>query len=141
MSVHSHFGKTQSRRDDLESIGYILIYFAKGRLPWQGIKTGANIKEKYKKIRDSKMKTPVQVLCEGLPSQFNSYMNYVKKLNYIDPPDYEFLKDLFHACYEKSGFSYEDTDFDWTNLEMPADVQRFNKARLSKLSIKFTTTD
>jgi hypothetical protein len=72
MSIHSHFGKTQSRRDDLESIGYVLIYFAKGRLPWQGIKTGNNIKEKYRKIRDSKMKTPVHVLCEGLPAQFQA---------------------------------------------------------------------
>ena len=86
MSIHSHFGKSQSRRDDLESIGYVLIYFAKGRLPWQGIKTGNNVKEKYKKIRDSKMKTPVQVLCEGLPSQFASYMNYIKKLNFTDSP-------------------------------------------------------
>ena len=86
MSIHSHFGKSQSRRDDLESIGYVLIYFAKGRLPWQGIKTGNNVKEKYKKIRDSKMKTTVQVLCEGLPSQFASYMNYVKKLNFTDSP-------------------------------------------------------
>ena len=85
MSIHSHFGKTQSRRDDLESIGYVLIYFAKGRLPWQGIKTGNNIKEKYRKIRDSKMKTPINVLCEGLPSQFVTFMNYVKKLNYQAP--------------------------------------------------------
>jgi hypothetical protein len=84
MSVHSHFGKTQSRRDDLESIGYVLIYFAKGRLPWQGIKTGNNVKEKYKKIRDSKMKTPVHVLCEGLPQQFRCHFHqhiYTKLLH------------------------------------------------------------
>ena len=64
MSIHSHLGKAQSRRDDLESIGYVLIYFAKGRLPWQGFKTN-NLKEKYKRIRDAKMRYPVHVLCEG----------------------------------------------------------------------------
>jgi len=67
MSIHSHYGKSQSRRDDLESIAYVLIYFAKGRLPWQGLMTGQSIKEKYRKIRESKTKTQVADLCQGLP--------------------------------------------------------------------------
>ncbi|XP_059086697.1 casein kinase I-like [Tigriopus californicus] len=126
MSVHSHLGKAQSRRDDLESIGYVLIYFAKGKLPWQGIKTN-NLKEKYKKIRDAKMKFPLHVLCDGLPKQFQSFMSYVKKLGFSETPDYEFLKDLFHELYEECGFSYDDSSFDWTHLDLPNDVQRFNQ--------------
>ena len=127
MSVHSHLGKSQSRRDDLESVGYTLVYFAKGRLPWQGFKTG-NIKDKYRKIRDSKMKIPPHVLCEGLPPQFTTYMSYVKKLTYSDTPDYEYLKDLFHTTYECLGYSYEEPEFDWSSVEMPADVRKFNSA-------------
>lgn len=123
MSIHSHLGKLQSRRDDLESIGYILIYFCKGQLPWQGFKT-TNLKEKYKKIRDAKMKIPIAALCEGLPPQFASYMRHVKKLSFSEEPDYEFLKDLFHEAYESQGFSYDDSSFDWSNMPMPSDVYR-----------------
>ena len=130
MSVHSHLGKAQSRRDDLESVGYVLIYFLKGRLPWQGFKTGGNVKEKYRKIRDSKMKVPVSVLCQGLPKEFETYMNYVKAMKFSDAPDYEYLKDLFHKLYENQGFSYETTVFDWSkDGELPTDVNRFNRAR------------
>ncbi len=79
MSVHSHLGKLQSRRDDLESIGYVLVYFARGSLPWQGLRTN-NTREKYRKIRDSKMKCPARELCRGLPPQFAAYVSYVRKL-------------------------------------------------------------
>ena len=129
-------GKAQSRRDDLESIGYVLIYFLKGRLPWQGFKTGGNVKEKYRKIRDSKMKVPVSTLCHGLPKEFETYMTYVKAMKFSDAPDYEFLKDLFHKLYENQGFSYESTVFDWSkDGELPSDVSRYNRAqRGSKVS-------
>ena len=131
MSVHSHLGKAQSRRDDLESIGYVLIYFLKGRLPWQGFKTGGNVKEKYRKIRDSKMKIPVTTLCQGLPKEFETYMSYVKAMKFSDAPDYEYLKDLIHKLYENQGFSYESTVFDWSKdgRELPTDVNRYNRAR------------
>ena len=133
MSINSHLGKSQSRRDDLESIGYTLIYFAKGRLPWQGFKT-CNIKDKYRKIRDAKMKSPPNVLCEGLPVQFTAFMSYVKKLNYSDTPDYEYIKDLFHQTYESLGYSYEDAEFDWAKTEMPSNVAKFNKVVSGKTS-------
>lgn len=57
----------QSRRDDLESLGYVLIYLAKGALPWQGL-PAKNRKQKYQKITEKKVDTPVEMLCEGLPS-------------------------------------------------------------------------
>ena len=125
MSINGHMGKTQSRRDDLESIGYVLIYFLKGKLPWQGIKTGGNIKEKYRKIRDAKIKCSTKTLCNGIPKEMEIYVNYVKNLAFSDQPNYEYLKDLFHGIYESRGYRYDATEFDWTKFgEIPTDVNR-----------------
>jgi hypothetical protein len=57
----------QSRRDDLESLGYVLMYFNLGSLPWQGLKA-ATKKQKYERISEKKMSTPIEVLCKGFPS-------------------------------------------------------------------------
>eukprot|EP00826_Nyctotherus_ovalis_P045719 TRINITY_DN5088_c0_g4_i1.p1 TRINITY_DN5088_c0_g4~~TRINITY_DN5088_c0_g4_i1.p1 ORF type:complete len:172 (+),score=46.81 TRINITY_DN5088_c0_g4_i1:345-860(+) len=65
-SINSHLGIEQSRRDDLESLGYVLVYFRKRKLPWQGVVAG-NKAEKYQKIMEKKMSTPVEQLCESLP--------------------------------------------------------------------------
>lgn len=62
----------QSRRDDLEAIGYVIVYLLKGYLPWQGIKAN-NKQEKYHKIMEKKMTTPVEILCKGLPSTTKLY--------------------------------------------------------------------
>jgi serine/threonine protein kinase len=68
-SINAHLGIEQSRRDDLESLGYVLVYLKKGKLPWQGLDT--NIKaEKYQKIMEKKMSLSVEQLCETLPSTF-----------------------------------------------------------------------
>jgi hypothetical protein len=64
-SVYTHLGIEQSRRDDLESIGYLLVYLLRGSLPWQGLKAKTK-KEKYKKIMDKKIANTPEVLCEGI---------------------------------------------------------------------------
>ena len=69
-SINAHLGIEQSRRDDLEALGYVFVYFLKGHLPWQGTK-GNNRQEKYQKILDQKISTPPELLCDGLPGKYH----------------------------------------------------------------------
>ena len=90
-SINAHLGLEQSRRDDLMSIGYILIYLLKGVLPWQGIKG----KDKINQLVQKKIQMPNDILCNGLPNEFLHYLNYCKNLKFEERPDYDFLKGLF----------------------------------------------
>ena len=97
-SINAHLGLEQSRRDDLMSIGYLLIYLLKGALPWEGINESDKDKDK-KKINEllvqKKIQMPNDILCSGLPNEFLHYLNYCKNLKFEERPDYEFLKGLF----------------------------------------------
>lgn len=110
-SINTLMGIEQSRRDDLESLGYILIYFLKGKLPWSGIKV-KNPSEKYAKICECKMRTPVEILCEGLPEEFCLYITLVRSLVFDDIPDYDFFKKLFDDLFKQNKFVY-DYIYDW----------------------------
>ena len=90
-SVNSHLGIEESRRDDLEALVYMLIYFLRGRLPWQGIKSG-NKREKQYKIMEKKLLISVEALTKDLPSAFCNILNYVKTLRFEEKPDYTYLK-------------------------------------------------
>ncbi|XP_078166587.1 casein kinase 1-like protein 10 [Carex rostrata] len=116
-SVNTHLGVEQSRRDDLESLGYVLMYFLRGSLPWQGLKAGTK-KQKYDKISEKKMLTPVEVLCKNYPSEFTSYFHYCRSLRFEDKPDYSYLKRLFRDLFIREGYQY-DYAFDWTVLKYP----------------------
>ncbi|XP_031502101.1 casein kinase 1-like protein 10 isoform X4 [Nymphaea colorata] len=116
-SVNTHLGVEQSRRDDLESLGYVLMYFLRGSLPWQGLKAGTK-KQKYDKISEKKMLTPVEVLCKSYPSEFISYFHYCRSLRFEDKPDYSYLKRLFRDLFIREGFQF-DYVFDWTILKYP----------------------
>ena len=113
-SVNAHLGLEQSRRDDLESVGYVLLYLLVGSLPWQGLK--ANTKhEKYQRIMDKKMSTAIETLTRGLPVEFSKYFSYVKALKFDDRPDYSFLRQLFQELSAKEGFE-SSSAFDWQSL-------------------------
>ncbi|XP_017190669.1 casein kinase 1-like protein 6 isoform X1 [Malus domestica] len=118
-SVNTHLGIEQSRRDDLESLGYVLMYFLRGRLglPWQGLKAGTK-KQKYDKISEKKITTPIEVLCKSHPAEFVSYFHYCRALRFEDKPDYSYLKRLFRDLFIREGYQF-DYVFDWTVLKYP----------------------
>lgn len=114
MSINTHLGREQSRRDDLESLGHVLLYFARGNLPWQGLKAATN-KQKYERIGEKKQSTPLPVLCEGLPPQFQEYMRYVRGLAFEADPDYDYLKRLLDEALEYV-HETDDGQFDWLKM-------------------------
>ena len=115
VSLFTHYGIEQSRRDDIYGIAYNLIYFALGKLPWQGVKT-KNKKEKHKKIMDSKIYFKPEKLCKGLSSEFATLLNYANDLEFEEKPDYKSIKKMFRTSIEELG---EDMDwiFDWDLLK------------------------
>ncbi|KAH9818465.1 kinase-like domain-containing protein [Melampsora americana] len=111
-SINTHLGVEQSRRDDMESLGYVLMYFLRGSLPWQGLKA-ATKKQKYDRIMEKKMTTPTEFLCRGFPNEFAIYLNYTRSLRFDDKPDYSYLRKLFRDLFLREGFAY-DYVFDWS---------------------------
>ncbi|CAL9773520.1 unnamed protein product [Musa acuminata subsp. burmannicoides] len=114
-SINTHLGVEQSRRDDLESLGYVFMYFLRGSLPWQGLKAGTK-KQKYEKISERKVSTSIEALCRGYPSEFASYFHYCRSLRFDDKPDYAYLKRIFRDLFIREGFQF-DYVFDWTILK------------------------
>ena len=114
MSINTHLGREQSRRDDLEALGHVFLYFLRSSLPWQGLKAATN-KQKYEKIGEKKQSTPIKELCEGYPEEFGIYLNYVRKLGFEETPDYDFLRELFTKVLKNRG-EVEDGVYDWMLL-------------------------
>ncbi|KAI0320735.1 CK1/CK1/CK1-G protein kinase [Amylostereum chailletii] len=114
MSINTHLGREQSRRDDLESLGHVFMYFLRGSLPWQGLKAATN-KQKYEKIGEKKQTTAIKELCEGFPEEFGIYLNYVRKLGFEETPDYDFLRELFSKVM-KNNNDVDDQVYDWNLL-------------------------
>ncbi|XP_065188761.1 casein kinase I-like [Sycon ciliatum] len=116
MSINTHLGKEQSRRDDLEALGHMFMYFLRGNLPWQGLKADT-LKERYQKIGDTKRATPIEVLCADFPEEMSTYLRYVRRLDFYETPDYDYLRKLFRDLFDRKGYS-DDGTFDWTGKEM-----------------------
>ncbi|XP_037897889.1 casein kinase I isoform X18 [Glossina fuscipes] len=120
MSINTHMGREQSRRDDLEALGHMFMYFLRGSLPWQGLKADT-LKERYQKIGDTKRATPIEVLCDSHPEEFSTYLRYVRRLDFFETPDYDFLRRLFQDLFDRKGY-VDDGEFDWTGKAMSTPV-------------------
>jgi serine/threonine protein kinase len=93
-SVNAHQGHAQSRRDDLESLAYTIIFSALGKLPWTGNSTGNNKEAALRK----KTSTTVEELCKGLPAPFCKFVTHVRSLGFQEKPDYQHLHSILLEC-------------------------------------------
>ena len=114
-SVNTHLGIEQSRRDDLESLGFVFMYFNRGSLPWQGLRAKTK-KEKYDAIKEKKVSTSIETLCKGFPEEFSTYLNYCHKLGFDEKPDYGLLRKLFKDLYIRKGYEC-DYVYDWNIIK------------------------
>ena len=105
VSVGAHTGRTPGPRDDLESFAYVLLFFLKGKLPWQGLHVPPD--ERVKAIGEVKKQTPPEQLCEGLEPEFRELLLYVRGLDYYDAPNYDYLRELLEAALSRKGVSVD----------------------------------
>ena len=115
-SIYAMGGYEQSRRDDIESIGYMIIFFMKKRLPWQGIK-GNSYKECYHKLYLMKKHMKLETLCKGLPQEIIDYMYNAKSLKFEQEPDYKYLKNLFATILKRNDITFDKYIFSWCKDE------------------------
>jgi len=115
-SINTHNGVEQSRRDDLEAIAHMMIYFLRGTLPWSGL-SARTLSEKCERIRRTKISTQLSDLCAGLPQEFESFLGYARGLKFAERPEYSRWQKCFRQLRERLGAEeqrkIEDHDFDW----------------------------
>ena len=110
-SINAHKGLEQSRRDDLEAISYVFMYFITGKLPWQGLQATAK-KAKFERIAEMKMKFTPEQLCKNYPKECVLLLKYCRTLEYDHRPDYDYLRHLVRYLLYDKGEQY-DYDYDW----------------------------
>ena len=141
-SIYTHKGIEQSRRDDLESLGYMLIHFCKGELPWMNIKA-KNKAGKYRKIMEKKIEMKPEILCAGLIDEFREYFKYVRELQFTEEPNYELLFGLLNNAMKKNKIK-NDFKFDWclnentnnSGEKFISTENLFSKLKLGGLNLK-----
>lgn len=99
----------------MESLGYLLVYFIHGSLPWQGLKATDPV-QKEKLILEKKKTTSAERLCHELPEEFARYFQHVRSLRFGDKPDYSHLRKMFRNLFIRERFEYDNV-FDWTVLK------------------------
>ena len=111
-SINTHMGVEQSRRDDIESLGYMMVYLMKGRLPWQG-KVNSNPKKRYDDIKKLKVNIKLAELCQNLPKECIKFIQYARDMKFEDKPNYKYLKDLLKKMAARIGQKMDTSKFDW----------------------------
>jgi len=115
-SLNAHAGNQQSRRDDLEALGYVLLQFLLGKLPWTDL-AARTVNEKYRKIHEKKASTAIDDLCEGLPGNFALYLAACRELKFAERPNYRYLRELFTEVRLEVGQGcsapLRDQDLEW----------------------------
>ena len=121
----------QSRCDDLESLGYLFLYFLRGFLPWQGLEA-ASQERKEEVIMKKKRSISTKTLCDGLPKEFVTYFGHIRSPDINDKPNYSYLRKQLQSCFVREGFEYDHV-YDWTIL-------KFNATMLKEQSPTTKTT-
>ena len=119
-SCNAHNGLEQSRRDDMESIAYVILYFFRKKLPWQGLKC-KDKNEKHAKIKEIKMSMTPEKLFEGIPKEFADYLTMVKKLGFEDEPAYKSYIQMFNKLFKAKEFEM-DYIYDWVTVKNNTNV-------------------
>ena len=119
-SLNTHLGIEQSRRDDLESLGYVLMYWIRGELPWQHISAKSK-EETYEKIKQLKCTSCYEKMCAGCPVELATYLKYCTALRFEEAPDYRYLTTLLKNLFTRSRFK-QDGLYDWTILRHKSSI-------------------
>ena len=115
-SINGLRGAEQSRRDDLESLFYVIIYFFRGNLPWQNLKIKSR-QERFDRINYLKKNISYKILCKNLPQELYNFGTYIKRLKFEEDPDYNFLRNCFDSILKKIN-EKNDNKFSWlTNFK------------------------
>ena len=110
ISMNCHEGLEVSRRDDLESLAYMMIHFVIGELPWMGIKA-KSLGEKYKRVYEKKQETVPDEITKILPDEMKSFLKHILELEFEQKPNYDYLSGLIKSL--KSKYGYQDDNFEW----------------------------
>ncbi|CDW89714.1 UNKNOWN [Stylonychia lemnae] len=134
-SINTHKGVEQSRRDDLETIGHVLLYFLRGSLPWQGL-PGRSKNEKYNNIKKKKIETSLEELCKGYPPEFKEFMEYCRNLKFEEDPDYKYVIGIFEKCMTRHGYDLKSTDYTWKQNRLSKDKEALKNSVLNVIKKK-----
>ena len=135
ISINGNKGYQQSRRDDLESLGYMIVYLAKNTLPWinKDIYSIKNKTLKYHTVAKLKASISIDKLCEGLPEEIGKYIEYCRKLEFEQNPNYDYLRNLFNFILYKNN-QKNDFNFFWISNKINIKIEREQKSADSKLN-------